>query len=107
MVDRFHRHNCGNGIAYEDRRLELNVLTQINAARTRESASDDRGDQRCNEHTVGNPFAKPGGLCILLINVNRVEVACDAGKDINVRLGNDFGNLCSVAYLQIHVKTVL
>ena len=84
-------HLKGNGqrIAQKHWRAELDVLTQVDRARSRQLHGDRGADQSAGQHAVGNAFTKGRGGGVLRVEVQRVVIPRDRGKGLDLLIGDE------------------
>jgi hypothetical protein len=103
-LDRVDLHDldpCGDGVADLDGSQEGQFLAQINRAWARQPVPHHGRDEPRRQQAVGDPRAEIGFSGVFLVDVRRVEIPCNPGKKINVRLADRLGELGAVSHLEL------
>ena len=84
-----HLKGDGQRIAQKHGRAELDVLTQVDRARSRQLHADRGADQSAGQHAVGYAFTKGRGGGVLRVEVQRVVIPRDRGKGLDLLIGDE------------------
>ena len=85
-LQRADRDGHGQGVADVHRLEELERLAQVNRSRAGKLRAQHGRDQGAAQHAVGDDFVEVAGLGIQRIDMRRVHVARDGGKQLDVAL---------------------
>src|SRR5690606_15529707 len=85
---------------------EVQLLAYIDSARPGQLAGDRGGDERARQHAVGDAALERGGLGKLLVEMHRIHISRNSGKQNQVPFADDMADTGGVAYTDFIVGAV-
>src|SRR5690606_13088612 len=85
---------------------EAQALAEVDGARSRQLAGNCRTDQGAAEHAVGDTLLEGRGGGKIGVQVHRVAVAGEGGKQLDVSLLDGFFKACLLADFKAFVRVI-
>ena len=80
-----------HGVAEINRRDKIQILVHVDRPRSRNPDAEGRGDQAGAQDAVNDLLLEKRLLCVLLVDMQRIEIASDTGKRFDVRVQQRLG----------------
>ena len=106
-VFRAHDDLCGQCVARPDQVVEVKVMAAVDRAGPGQPGAEHGGKQRSAQHAVRNQPVQHGRVRVLLVDMRRVHIPRNAGKQFNVGLGQRSHKLGSITDRELVERAVL